>query len=248
MSKGEDYVGSYTGTDLDVMTESLRMGSMTSNQLMAEQYLKPEKRLRDAVCEVVRGGLLPYHKEHMRKKGNVFVCWDCNNGGLYPTAVVPTQKQPKGVISEATDASPLTNLEVHRSRGKHKGKQLQLLDMTGHQLDPIVKKIDMMKAKAAAKHAELKKREEKSRRSAGKDKGKASASVTAEEQEAADLEAENASLKRQLHAQKLREENQKMREELAKKSAKAAIEESAYSPKCESCHTSVKCVSAAASS
>lgn len=149
----DTYTGFSTGTAWDVQAESFRKGRLTPAENMTEQHYKPEKQLRTAMTRVLGMGVLPYHKQELGAKGEMFVCWDCNLGGIFKTLTTPRMKQPKGFIGRSTTSDPMQPFLKHRSSCKrHKGKNLPyLLDMTGHEKLPIKGKIEKLLEMAAAR-------------------------------------------------------------------------------------------------
>lgn len=207
----DEYVGTFSGGASDIYTETIRKDRLSHAERVEERYNHPrDKILKQAVEQVVEGGVLPYHLEDMPKKGNVFVCWSCNNGGLYGTSIVPYKKQPKGIISVGPSNDLLANLRVHKSRGDHKNKPLRLLDMTGHQLDPIKKKMEVLDAKVA----ELKTMPSEEPSGSGKGKAKAVERVSGEDEETLALQAEWEDLDRQVRKKRMREEIAELKKEL----------------------------------
>ena len=217
--KDKDYVGEHPSNRSMSWRPTSRTSGMSETQRMFDQHFGPDKLLRDAVNRTLAKKVLPFHRQEIPRVGEKYVCWDCNVGGLIPFNA-HSSNCPKGLIAIGAANNPLAHMRVHNSRQKrHKGKQLKLMDMTGHQGLPIKDKIPLLEQMADSMVENMGEQ--------AAEAGPSNSSVMSPKaKELAEAKAKHASLARDLEIARLKEESAAMEEELAAKRATEPTQQS----------------------
>ena len=179
----------------------------------------PPSKLRQALHVVYEElAYLPFHFQ-VCDAYDISVCWICNEGGILSNQnkqKVSRGESADGVRMESTTDDPNHPMRMHMRTKRHKLKKRLLLNMTGCEAMGMEEKAEALLDKAAekqVKHEQMHLKKQATVVSAG-GKGNAS-SVSAEDQEEADLMAERAALERQLRLKNLREGNEAIRAKLS---------------------------------